>query len=121
MGQTSLALSLVVPLERRILLLRGYKVMMNLDLTEVYGVSTKRLNEQVRRNMLKFSSVLPYAFTEHGALTVRLRACCRIIGSWPKSWRPWKRSMTRSSRSCLTRPPGSRLCTAYDERYSCRR
>lgn len=68
MGQTSLALSLVVPLERRILLLRGYKVMMKLDLTEVYGVSTKRLNEQVRRNMLKFSSVLPYPFTGQGAL-----------------------------------------------------
>ena len=66
------------------------------DLTALYGVETKRLNEQVKRNRerfpadflfqltaaekaevvtncdhlqkLKFSKVLPYAFTEHGAI-----------------------------------------------------
>ena len=83
-------------IERSILLLRGQKVMLDSDLAELYGVSTKRLNEQVKRNadrfpsdfmfkltpqektnvvancdhllMLKYSSTLPYAFTEHGAL-----------------------------------------------------
>jgi len=66
------------------------------DLAELYGVSTKRLNEQVKRNLnrfpddfmfqltleeknkvvaicdhlkrLKFSHALPHAFTEHGAI-----------------------------------------------------
>ncbi|HEX4943691.1 MAG TPA: ORF6N domain-containing protein [Usitatibacteraceae bacterium] len=80
----------------RILVLRGHKVMIDADLAELYGVETKRLNEQVRRNQarfprdfmfqltlaersevvancdhlrkLKFSHSLPYAFTEHGAL-----------------------------------------------------
>jgi hypothetical protein len=75
---------------------RGQKVMVDADLAELYGVSTKRLNEQVRRNAsrfpadfmfqltaaekaevvancdhlarLKFSPTLPSAFTEHGAL-----------------------------------------------------
>lgn len=70
--------------------------MIDSDSAELYGVSTKRLNEQVRRNkkrfpkdfmfrltkkekaevvakcdhlsQLKFSSSLPYAFTEHGAV-----------------------------------------------------
>ncbi len=86
----------VEAIERRILLIRGQKVMIDADLAEVYSVQTKRLNEQVKRNIarfpvdfifqltineksevvancdhlakLKFSKTLPYAFTEHGAL-----------------------------------------------------
>jgi hypothetical protein len=80
----------------KILHLRGRKVMIDRDLAELYGVSTKRLNEAVKRNSnrfpddfmfqltqkekeevvancdhlqpLKFSVTLPYAFTEHGAV-----------------------------------------------------
>jgi hypothetical protein len=80
----------------RILHLRTKKVMIDRDLAELYGVTTKRLNEQVKRNLLrfpedfmfqitqqekdevvancdhlkalKFSSTLPYVFTEHGAV-----------------------------------------------------
>jgi hypothetical protein len=79
-----------------ILVIRGQKVMLDIDLADIYGVKTKRLNEQVKRNInrfpsdfmfqlsneekqkvvancdhlarLKFSSSNPYAFTEHGAL-----------------------------------------------------
>ncbi len=75
---------------------RGQRVILDLDLARIYGVPTKRLNEQVKRNAqrfpndfafqltaaekagvvancdhlirLKFSHVLPYAFTEHGAI-----------------------------------------------------
>ncbi len=36
-------------IEKVILLIRGHKVMMDSDLADLYGVSTKRLNEQVRR------------------------------------------------------------------------
>ena len=83
-------------IEQRILLIRGEKVIVDADLAEFYGVTTKRLNEQVKRNRerfpedfmfqltknekaelvakcdhlanLKFSRNLPYVFTEHGAL-----------------------------------------------------
>ena len=41
-------------IERAILLLRGQKVMLDCDLALLYGVSTKRLNEQVRRNRARF-------------------------------------------------------------------
>ena len=34
----------------KILFIRGKKVMLDSDLAELYGVSTKRLNEQVKRN-----------------------------------------------------------------------
>ena len=75
--------------------IRGYKVLLDHDLADLYGVPTKRLNEQVKRNMDRFPPdfmfqltddefenlksqfatsswggrrVLPYAFTEHGVL-----------------------------------------------------
>jgi hypothetical protein len=34
--------------------IRGYKVMLDLDLANLYGVETKRLKEQVRRNLDRF-------------------------------------------------------------------
>jgi hypothetical protein len=47
----------IIPAERiesRILLIRGQKVMVDSDLADIYGVTTKRLNEQVRRNIERF-------------------------------------------------------------------
>jgi len=83
-------------IEGRIQRVRGLRVMLDADLAALYGVETKRLNEQVKRNRerfpadflfqltaaekaevvancghlqkLKFSKALPYAFTEHGAI-----------------------------------------------------
>jgi len=37
-------------IQQRILLIRGEKVIIDEDLAEFYGVSRKRLNEQVKRN-----------------------------------------------------------------------
>jgi hypothetical protein len=83
-------------IERRIYLVRGQKVMLDFELAELYQVSTKRLNEQVKRNLSRFPDdfmfrltaeeaaafnrsqtatgsqkhrdprLVPYAFTEHG-------------------------------------------------------
>jgi hypothetical protein len=47
----------IVPLESvvsRIFLVRGQKIMLDADLAELYGVTTKRLNEQVKRNIDRF-------------------------------------------------------------------
>jgi hypothetical protein len=49
--------SAIVPVERiesRILLVRGHKVLLDSDLAQLYGVTTKRLNEQVKRNQERF-------------------------------------------------------------------
>jgi hypothetical protein len=87
----------VIPVEvitQRIFEIRRYKVMIDADLAKLYGVTTKRLNEAVKRNAkrfpedlmfklstkeknelvancdrftnLKHSSALPHAFTEPG-------------------------------------------------------
>lgn len=80
----------------KIIMVSGQKIMIDRDLAELYGVTTKQLNQQVKRNAkrfpedfmfqltqeekdevvtncdhlrtLKFSPVLPFAFTEHGAV-----------------------------------------------------
>jgi len=41
-------------IENKIYLMRGHKVMMSRDLAVLYGVTTKRLNEQVKRNIKRF-------------------------------------------------------------------
>jgi hypothetical protein len=41
-------------IEPRIFVIRGQKVMLDADLAQIYGVSTKRLNEQVKRNHDRF-------------------------------------------------------------------
>jgi hypothetical protein len=82
-------------IEDKIFIIRNQKVMTDKDLAEFYGVSTKRLNEQVKRNRKRFSETfmfqlkkeefeslrsqnatsnrggrryLPYVFSEYGAL-----------------------------------------------------
>jgi ORF6N domain len=90
-----------VPVEhitRSILILRGRRVILDADLAALYGVTTKRLNEQVKRNAARFPNDFmfrlthaetetlnrsqiatssqrhrdprfpPYSFTEHGAI-----------------------------------------------------
>jgi len=44
----------LVNVEKRIYWLRGQKVMIDADLAELYGVETKRLKEQVKRNRSRF-------------------------------------------------------------------
>ncbi len=64
---------LSIPLERiasSILVVRGHKVLLDADLATLYGVTTKRLNEQVRRNRERFPEdfVFQLAQDEHEAL-----------------------------------------------------
>jgi hypothetical protein len=56
----------MVPLERvvsRIFLVRGQKVMLDADLAKLYGVPTRRLNEQVRRNADRFPEDFAFQMT----------------------------------------------------------
>lgn len=56
----------IVPIERIervILLIRGQKVILDADLAKLYGVSTKRLNEQVKRNARRFPEDFMFQLT----------------------------------------------------------
>ena len=47
-----------------IMVLRGEKVILDSDLAQLYGVETRRLNEQVRRNPAKFPDDLMFQLTK---------------------------------------------------------
>jgi len=47
----------------RILTIRQQKVVLDVDLARVYGVTTKRLNEQLRRNQRRFPSDFAFQLT----------------------------------------------------------
>jgi len=60
-------MSTLVPIEvieSKILLIRGHKVMLDADLAELYGVTTGRLNEAVKRNIDRFPEDFMYQLTE---------------------------------------------------------
>ena len=58
-------------LERRIYFIREHKVMLDLDLAKVYGVSTKRLNQQVHRNLRRFPSDFMFQLTTDEVKSLR--------------------------------------------------
>lgn len=56
----------IIPLEtieRRILLIRGQKVMLDRDLAQLYGVETRVLNQAVRRNIDRFPADFMFTLT----------------------------------------------------------
>jgi hypothetical protein len=57
----------ILPIEqiaKRILLIRGQKVILDADLAELYGTETKRLNEQVKRNIKRFPEDFCFQLSE---------------------------------------------------------
>jgi ORF6N domain len=57
---------ILVPVEiiqNKIYLIRGYKVMLDRDLAELYCVSTKQLKQQIRRNLKRFPSDFMFELT----------------------------------------------------------
>ena len=67
---TSLAVS-VQFIERRIYLIRGHKVMIDVDLAELYGVGTRALNQQVQRNLKRFPEDFMFQLTKEEAESLR--------------------------------------------------
>jgi hypothetical protein len=49
---------------KNIMVIRGEKIILDSDLAELYGVATRRLNEQVRRNIEKFPEDFMFQLTE---------------------------------------------------------
>jgi len=66
----------LVPIESiaaGIVLLRGRKVILDSDLARLYGVTTKRLNEQVRRNLDRFPDDFAFQVTQEEIESLRLQ------------------------------------------------
>ena len=82
----SLTVSLQL-VERRIYLIRGQKVMIDEDLAELYGVSTKRLNQQVSRNRKRFPDDFMFQLTKTEAESLRLQFATSKMSSLSKALR----------------------------------
>jgi hypothetical protein len=50
-------------IEDKILVIRGQKVMLDSDLAKIYGIPTKRFNEQVKRNLERFPEDFMFQLT----------------------------------------------------------
>jgi hypothetical protein len=58
-------------IERRIYLIRGHKVMIDVDLAQLYGVPTKGLNQRVQRNRKRFPEDFMFQLTAEEAEVLR--------------------------------------------------
>ena len=67
---SSLAVSVQI-VERKIYLIRGHKVMIDVDLAELYGVPTKVLNQQVQRNRKRFPEDFMFQLNKEEAENLR--------------------------------------------------
>lgn len=109
MSRSKSSNSLVIGLAHSIVVVRRQRVMLDSDLATLYGVTTKRLNEQVKRNAQRFPGDFlfqltprevealnrsqiatgsrkhrdpryrPYAFTEHGAIMAAVETSVYVV------------------------------------------
>jgi hypothetical protein len=79
-GGSDGALLPLQPIEKRIYLIRGRKVMLDADLAELYQVETKRLNEAVRRNFHRFPDDFMSQLTAEEASALRSQIATLEVG-----------------------------------------
>jgi hypothetical protein len=69
--------------------LRGHKVMLDVDLAELYQVDTKRLNEQVRRNIERFPEDFMFQLTENEWESLRSQFATSNVGRGGRRYLPF--------------------------------
>jgi hypothetical protein len=84
------AKSLIVrPVEALIRLIRGQKVMLDADLAALYEVTTKRLNEAVKRNIERFPRTFMFQLTAKEKDSLRSQFATSILGRGGRRYLPF--------------------------------
>ncbi len=78
----------IANLQGAIHLIRGQRVMLDSDLAAVYGVTTKRLNEQLRRNRSRFPSDFAFQLTAEELTNLRSQIATSSFHGG-RRYRPW--------------------------------
>ena len=91
-----------IPIESVIQTVRGEKIILDADLARIYGVTTKRLNEQVKRNLDRFPSDFVFRLTQ--------AEWERLVGRIANSDRPENRSQIATGSQRHRDPPFPALC-----------
>lgn len=76
-------------LESRIRVVRGVRVMLDSDVAELYGVPTKRLNEQVDRNQDRFPEDFAFQLTTHEVTDLISQNAIPTAGRGGRRTLPW--------------------------------
>ncbi len=75
-------------IERRIFVVREHKVMLDSDLAKLYEVPTRRLNEQVRRNISRFPADFMFQLTKEEDESLRSRSATSKRGRGGRRYLP---------------------------------
>jgi len=76
-------------IERSILLIRGHRVLLDTHLANLYGVPTKRLNEQVRRNRSRFPGDFMFQLTSEEVESLRSQLATSNQGRGGRRYAPY--------------------------------
>ena len=76
-------------IEQAILLIRGHKVMLDVDLAKLYGVPTKALNRAVKRNLERFPEDFMFQLTYQEVRTLRCQFGTSNIGRGGRRYYPY--------------------------------
>jgi len=90
--KTSFSSGSIVPLEvieRRIFLIRGQKVLLDFQLASLYGISTKRLKEQVRRNIKRFPKDFMFELNQNEESILRTQFATSNSGRGGRRYPPF--------------------------------
>jgi hypothetical protein len=75
---------------RAIFVMRGHRVLLDTELAALYGVTTKRLNEQVKRNAKRFPEDFMFQVTAQEAAGLRSQiATSKTVGRGGRRHRPY--------------------------------
>jgi hypothetical protein len=86
--QARIDMTPVDSIARSIVVLRGQKVLLDAELAALYGVTTRRLNEQVRRNRSRFPADFLFELTTEEFANLKSHFATaswggrRKLGSW---------------------------------------
>jgi len=76
-------------IESRIYLIRGQKVMLDSDLAELYGVSTRILVQAVKRNTNRFPPDFMFQLENHEVINLRSQIVISSLGHGGRRYQPY--------------------------------
>lgn len=87
--KTELQVVTAPAIEKRIFVIRGRQVMLDEDLADLYGVETKRLVEQVKRNRERFPADFMFQLRKDEAVTLRSQIATSNTGRGGRRYSPY--------------------------------
>jgi hypothetical protein len=103
----SLELIAAPAIEKRIFVVRGRQVMLDEDLADLYGVETKRLVEQVKRNVERFPADFMFQLDEAETAALRSQIATSKPGPGRASLYPLRLYRARGGQAAGRRPVGA--------------